>query len=335
MRNIQLAKAAVFALVASVLAAGCATTPKNAPPVKEDAAAAARSQAYMDSLVLIPVTGALSDAKPCVVPSAAEKLGSGQVSGPSKDWQTLVQHANTCVKAKSWATLESLASAIARMDIDSPWGAYFLSVAAEGRNELQRALWMADLAQKKSGGRSGLLAYQKGRIFFKMKETTRAMKEIERAVAMDATLAEGHFFLGEIHQRDLEFDQAAKSYAKAIAIDPKHFDSLVGMAEVMLQQNKGEEAASYYQRAVAVQPSRLQAWLRLAYVYETVQKNTVQALNTYKGMKSSIDSGQLRDRPSFDLSSKIKDLQESLQPRVPAQAQAKAAKPSEDKKSVK
>jgi tetratricopeptide (TPR) repeat protein len=149
---------------------------------------------------------------------------------------------------------------------------------------------------------------------------------------MDPTLGEGHFFLAEIYHRDLDLDQAAKYYSKALEVDSKHFGSLAGMAEVMLQKNKADEAASYYQRAVAAQPTRLQAWLRLAYIYETVQKNTVQALNTYKGMKSSIDSGQLRERPSFDLNSKIKDLQETLQPRVPAQAQAKAV---EDKKSVK
>jgi tetratricopeptide (TPR) repeat protein len=335
MKNDQLLKAATLAFLSTVLAAGCATAPKGASPqVKEDAAAAARSQTYLDNLELIPAYATLSDVKTCTVPSSADKPAPGQAAGPSKDWRALLQYANACVKVKNWATLETLANAIARTDIDSPWGAYFLSVAAEGRNELQRSLWMADLAQKKAGGRSGLFAYQKGRVFFKMKETTRAMKEVERAVAMDATLAEGSFFLAEIYHRDLELDKAAQYYTKAISADAKHFGSLAGMAEVMLQQNKADDAAAYYQKAIAVQPARLQAWLRLAYIYETVQKNTVQALNTYKGMKSSIDSGQLRERPSFDLNHKIKDLQEATQPRVPAQAQAQA-KAVENKKSLK
>lgn len=313
--------ARVLTVLAALALAGCATSPMR-DSGKEDAAAAARSQAYMTSLELVPESTKLIDSKPCVVPSAAEKPAPGQTAGPSKDWKSLVAHANTCVKEKNWSTLEILANAIARMDIDSPWGAYFMSVSAQGRGDLQRALWMADLAQKKAGGRAGLYSYQKGRIYFEMKEMSRAMREIESAIALDSRLYEGHLFLAQIHHRDLELDQAASSYAKVIEANPKHFAALSGLAEVKITQGSLDEAADLYRQAIAAQPDHLRAWVRLAYVFETLQKNNPQALNTYKGLKSSIDSGAVRERPDFDLNAKIKTLQEAVQPRVPAQAQA-------------
>jgi tetratricopeptide (TPR) repeat protein len=228
------------------------------------------------------------------------------------------------VKEKNYKVLETLATAIARIDIDSPWGAYFLSVSAEGSGDFQRALWMADLAQKKAGGISGLFSYQKARVLYGLKETNLAMKEVEHAIALDSKLAEGYFFLAQIHDRDLETDLAVKNYQAALNADPKHYGALIYLAELRLQANKADDAASLYAKAIEVRPEQISSWLRLAYIYETVQKNNQLALNTYKGLKSSMDGGAVHGRPDFDLSAKIKALESTVQARVPA-AQSQAA----------
>lgn len=205
----------------------------SAPKAKDDTAAKA-SKAFMESLVLVPSSDALMTSAACSLPDEAKKPAPGQSAGPSKDWRKLVAHANACAKIKDWRTLETLANAIARMDIDSPWGAYFLSLSAEGGGELGRAMWMAELAQKKVGGTSGLFAYQKGRILFLMNETGKAMKEVERALALDPQLAEGHVFLGDVYRRDMENDRAQQSYMAALKIDPKNERAIAALTEMNL-----------------------------------------------------------------------------------------------------
>ena len=256
-----------------------------------------------------------------MLPPVAEKfVPLSADAGPSKEWKLLVSYANACVKQKNWKTLEQLANSIARIDINSPWGAYFLSVSAEGSGDLLRALWMAELAQKKAGGRSGLYSYQKGRLLFAMKETTKAMLEMQHAVNLDAHLAEGYYFLGQIHDRDLETDLATKNYQAALDAKPTHYGALVAMAELKIAAGAGPEAAALYSKAIELHPEQLKPWVRLGFIYETLQKNPAQALATYRALKSSLDSGSLHDHPDFDLNAKIKTLETQAQARVPAQA---------------
>jgi tetratricopeptide (TPR) repeat protein len=325
---------AVSSATAAALAltvVGCATTTQQV--VKDDPAAAKASAAFLNSVTLVPASEKLSIKATCSVPNEAQKPAGALAAGPSKDWRMLVAHANVCVKEKNWKTLETLAYSIARIDVDSPWGAYFLSVSAEGTGDLHRGIWMAGLAQKKAGGRSGLFAYQKGRILFRMKDTANAMKEIEQAVALDPKLTEGYLFLADVYRRDLETDKAAKSYAAALEAEPANYKALTALGEIKLEQNQHIEAADYYSRAVGSHPEQLEAWLRLAFIYETVEKNGNQALTTYKSLRSSIDSRVVNGRPDFDLNAKINALEQTLAPRAPAQAKAEATTPAT--KSVK
>lgn len=220
----------VTAFLPAGLLVGCATTGPRL--VEEDASAAKASRSYLENVTLVPASEQLSENVSCSVPAEARSPQPGPGGGPSKDWRKLIARANACVKAKNWRNLETLANAIARTDIDSPWGAYFLSVSAEATGELGRALWMIDLAQKKAGGRSALFAYQKGRVFFLMKNTAKAMAEIEQAVAYDPALAEGHLFLGDIYRRDQQLDRAQACYLAAMKADPKNERAIAALQEM-------------------------------------------------------------------------------------------------------
>ena len=303
---------------ASLLVTGCATTqgPTANAPIKEDKNAQARSQAYLQGSVWAMAVDAHSS---CVVPAGADKPPAPS-QGQSKDWKELVMHANGCVNDKNWATLDRLAAIIARNDIDSPWGAYFYSVAAEANADFSRAIWMAELAEKKAGGRAGLFFYQRGHVMLTMKETIKAMDDFEKALSLEPALNDAHLFLAQIYHRDQQLDKATKHYAAILTFEPKNYAALTGLAEVKVRGGSGAEAAELYQRAVVVQPKEFQPWIRLAYIYESVQKSPEQALATYRSLKSGLDSGSIKGRAEFDLTAKIKSIESSLLPRVPAQA---------------
>lgn len=328
MRNVKLTASLV---VLGLAAVGCASGPALE---KEDKEAAARSQAYVEGIGVVAAGTRGSSGASCSVPGA-NRAASASGQGPSKDWKDLVGRANTCVNEKNWSTLESLANEMAKVDLDSPWGAYYLSVAAEAKGDLSRAMWMIDLAQKKAGGRSGLFMYHRGRIWLRMKETAKAVADIQKAVALEPRLTEGHLFLGEIFSRDQEPGRASKHFRVALEKDAKSYRALTGLAETLLSDGGGaSEAAALYTRALEVNPSQLQPWVRLAYIYESLQKNNELALNTYQGLKSKVESGVIKEKPDFDLNAKIKTLEDSVKAnRIPA-SQA-SSKNVDEKRSVK
>jgi tetratricopeptide (TPR) repeat protein len=303
----------------ALLATACATG--GAPT---DKLAAEKSKAYVDGMTYV-VAGTAGGI--CAPPTASQKSAMSSSDGPSKEWRDLLQKASACAGDKNWKTLGLVAETMARTDINAPWGSYFLSVAAEGNGELQRALWMIELAQKKAGVPNGLFLYQHGRVLLGLKDTTHAMGDVQKAVALEPKLSLGHMFLAQIYQRDLEWDHAADHYAAILALDDRNLLALSGLAEVRYNQGKHQEAAALFSKAIALNSTHLEWWLRLGSLYETNLKNTELALNTYKGLRSSLDKGEIKQRPaSLDLNAKIKYLEGSISAARQPASQASAAK---------
>lgn len=317
--SISSLKSGILVSLASVLATACATgggTPS-------DKIAAERSKAYIQGLsyVLAGKAGGI-----CALPTTAQKVALSSSDAPSKEWKDLLSKASACAGDKNWKTLEPVAQALARIDINAPWGAYFMSVSAEGTGDWQRALWMVELAQKKAGVANGLFLYQHGRIWAGLKETTKAMSDVQKAVSLEPKLVAGHLFLAEIHHRDLEWDQAAEHYASVLSVEAENPQALAGLGDVRINQNRASDAAELYTKAISAQSSRLEWWLRLGSIYETNLKNNELALSTYKGLRTSLDKGEVKQRPSIDLQAKIKALEDAVvSARQPAQATVSSA----------
>jgi tetratricopeptide (TPR) repeat protein len=307
----------------ALLAVGCAT---GGGGVSTDKVAIEKSKAYFDTMnyVLAGTAGGV-----CAPPTAAQKVAMSSVDGPSKEWRDLLQKASACAGDKNWKTLDQVAETMARTDINAPWGAYFLSVSAEGAGDYQRALWMNELAQKKAGSPVALFTYEHGRIMLGLKDTTRAMSDVKKAVALEPRLTMGHLFLAQIYQRDLEWDLAGEHFAAILSTDDHNVVALAGLAESRFNQGKFTEAAELYSKAITWNGSHLEWWLRLGSLYETHLKNPELALNTYKGLRSSLDKGVVKQRPSVDLNAKIKTLEETMNAARQPAAQASAAKPEQ------
>ncbi len=322
--------------LASLLSVACAT----GGGVQEDKQAAEKSRAYLDGISFV-VAGTAGGK--CDVPTTTQKNALTANEGTSKEWKDLLSKASACVGEKNWKTLDQVAETLARVDLNAPWGAYFFAVSAEARGDYQRALWMTDLALKKAGGQAPLFSYQRGRVLLGMKETSKGMNEIQKAVGLDPKLVHGHMFLAEIYHRDLEWNKAGEHYEAVLKIDEKSPLALAGLGEVRMQQGKAEEASQLYARAVSLRPSRGDWWLRLAGIYEVSLKNNELALSAYKNLRSSVDKGDVKPRPAVDLNGKIKSLEDAVatarQPATagnpPAGKPQAAAKEDETKRSKK
>ena len=220
----------------------------------------------------------------------------------------LLELGNACVQAKKWPMLEKIGSRLAKIDHSSPWGAYFLSIGSQGQGNHTRALWMADLALKKSP-KLGFLHYQKGRVLWGMGEYETSVKSMNDALKYDKTLTDAHLFLGQIYYRDRDVKKAAKHFKGVLKTEPSNLAALIGVAESYYQAKDNKDAIVYFEKAVDQAPSNLEIRFRLADVYEK-ENQYGEALTTYRRIKRLMRSNKRkRSTTGVNVAEKIEALE--------------------------
>jgi tetratricopeptide (TPR) repeat protein len=230
-----------------------------------------------------------------------------------KDWKSLLETVNHCAEQNQWLSVETIGYELLKTNVNSPWGAYYLSLAAEYNRDLPRALWMVDLAIKKASSQMAILQFQRGRVLWLLDQKSQAIKEFTLSAKLDKNIFDANLFLAEISYHDLEYKTAAQKFKEVLAVDSNNLRSLIDGAECAIADSDPLLASQYLEKAVALKPEALQPRVRLAQVYEEMQKQPQLAVNTYRALKEALSKGLVRERPVIDINEKIKVLEASLQ----------------------
>jgi tetratricopeptide (TPR) repeat protein len=266
-------------------------------------------------------TTALPDLQP-VKPSYDEKTGSMTMdkiksSCPSDnkwedyDWKRIPPFANACIKAKDWAKLEKMGNMIATHAYLTPWGPYYLAVAAEGRKDYPRAIWMLELALKKAP-KEGLFHYELARINWDLGDDSEAVKHMKLASDLSANLTDAHATMGQLALQRHEYSEAEGYFKKALANDDRHIAALLGMAMITLNNKDYSRTEDFLNRAISSNPRGAKARLALAEVQEEHLKKYQDALQTYKELKRMNADKKLDEPVHINLDEKIQSLERSL-----------------------
>lgn len=307
------------ALTALVLVTGCATTgPKTV--TQYDPHAAEKARPYLENHFGMDVRSA-TNAAVCGEPKVAT------------EWRAWVLAADACVQKQNWSQVEKLGTEMSSRHMDSPWGAYFLGLAASQRGENLRAHWLLDLAEKKAGGSIGLVRYEKARLLEKEEGVAVAAKEMKEAIKIDATLVPAILWLAQVHHRDRMNREAEGYYRQALAQKPDVWPALTGLADILIENKNGVEAAEFLTRAIAIKPEVAESRVKLAMVYETMTKEPAKAVQTLRELRVAIEKGRARGKVSLDTSAKIdakiKMIEQTLKPEPTGQARER--EPAQDK----
>lgn len=224
------------------------------------------------------------------------------------EWKELMDAAAACAKDGHWVQVERLGNALAIKEPVAPWGAYFLSLSAESRKDMNRANWMIDLAIKKAP-QEGILLYQKGRLQWESGDVKTAQDLIAKAVAANPSLTEAYVLLGKMDLLSDHLSRAKDAFESAYHLNPHSFDALLGLADVQLKKQNWAAAESYLHRAISNNPRSMQAHLQLAQGIETLAKDQKAALTSYKKLKRLAERNELDERPPIDIDQKIKTLE--------------------------
>lgn len=287
----------ILGLVVSVVAVGCAQAPLN-----QSEYVAKKVEASYFEKVNGTVISQFKTGVNC--PSSESELNG-------TEWKRLSSQAAACVKAQDWAKVEKLGNAIAIHGKLTPWGPYYLSLAAESRKDYPRAIWMLELALKKAP-KEGILQYQLGRVNWMMGNDIEALKYLKLASETNPSLIEAHWITGLVALNSDKFSEAESALNRALAMDSKHWPSLTTLAEVKIRTKDWEKAESLLSRAVSLNPQSTKARVALATVQEIGLKKAYEALGTYKELKRQSAQNKLDAPLNFNLDEKIKMIEGAL-----------------------
>lgn len=250
-----------------------------------------------------------------------------------EDWRKVVTLANVCVKMNDWGQVEKMGDYLARVAPLTPWGAYYLALAASARRDLPRARWMLELALKKAPN-EGLFHYELGRLDWETGDEAEAIKEIKQAADLSPALTDAHYVTGQLALRRDDFSEARRRFERVLANDPNHVGALMAAAQVEINTKDYAKGEMYLSRAIAQAPRSSKARLALAQVQELHLKKFQEALRTYRELKAMAGEHKLDEGVRVDLDEKIKALEKSVS-QVNKSGQATSRSPSGERQVAK
>lgn len=175
-----------------------------------------------------------------------------------EDWKKRMLMANACAGEAAWSKVDELGNYMAQQEPLAPWGTYYLSLAATARKDYSRAMWMIELAMKKSP-KQAMLQYQQGKISWHMEDYAKATKSFEKTIGLDPNFHEAHVMLGQVYYRDQDYDRALKHFEFVLSENSRDFNALVGRAEIHMKKNMVKEAYEGYSKAISMAPASMKA----------------------------------------------------------------------------
>lgn len=239
------------------------------------------------------------------------------------DWRRIIPMANACVRTADWRKVEAMGAHMGVHAHLTPWGPYYMSLAAGARKDYPRAIWMLELALKKAP-QEGLFHYQMGRIYWEMDDDTAALKSLKTASDLNPSLTDAHWVMGQISLQRGELGEAERQLMRAIDNNFKHWPALMAMASVKSKAKDWTGAESFLMKAIRVNGRSTKARVALAQIQEMQLKNLSSALSTYREVRQMSANHRLDEKPEINVDEKIKTLEQALaQAAIPKKVSAR------------
>lgn len=247
----------------------CSTTKEMRKGTASDKVAAADSKVEKQDVKSLDLT--YSDG----VESSFSKRGKYKCDEyktfKKEDWKKIIESGFSCIVDKNWAELSEIADILSHNHLKAPWGPFYKSViASDQRGDHLRALWMVDLALRKSPENT-LILFQKARVKWLLEEHAEAFKIISDVVKKDKKNYEAAFFLSQIHYRDREFKEALKYFKDLGRYYSKDSNYRISYAESLFHTGKFKESVQQYKVAAGIEKNNATFYYRIGQAYKNMQ----------------------------------------------------------------
>lgn len=121
-----------------------------------------------------------------------------------------------------------------------------------------------------------------------------ALREFERAIAVNPAMTVAYIGAGDIHRRQGNLPEAERNFARAAQLEPRNFDAQFGHGLVLQLMNRLGESIRAYLRALAIRPGDFETNLNIATAYLQVGEPAQALAYAQRAVSVTPDSGEAR-----------------------------------------
>lgn len=192
------------------------------------------------------------------------------------------------VKIGEYKKVIDVLTPVAQSDPSNRAVAYLLGAALISDGQLDKGQAIIDRVFRDDDSAEAHLLM--GSILLLADDAQRALKEVERALELNAKVPSVHAWHGRVLMRLGDTEKAKEAFRTELATNPNDFDANLYLGVLLRQDKLADEAAVYLKRAVELRPREQYAHYHLAAVYALAGK-PADALPLLEGV--------LKEHPDF------------------------------------
>lgn len=193
----------------------------------------------------------------------------------------LSDKANKCVSAKNPGMTERYGMLMTRKEPKSPMGVFYMGLSAEMMNQEEKALWLVELAIKKSGDAPYLL-YQRARMLAKTGQNAESNADFIKASDLGLKSPELTLMHGVVSFAQGDCFTAIDDFTQLDRKMISQFDLAPAISECQAQKGEFDKAIAFAEQSIPGYAKPVDLWLQIGHVHETYRFDSTKAIVAYE-----------------------------------------------------
>lgn len=188
--------------------------------------------------------------------------------------QSILEMANNCYVSKQYDVTEKLALELAKFKETQVLGLYYLSVAADARDQKEKALWIANEILK-AQPENALATYQKGRLVYQLEDINAAIPFFAKVVDMNMDSSEIATFSAVKSYTEKDFIASTENFSKLSGDQVYNYNVGPLFSEAWAQRGETQKALQLIAELSAKKKDNVEILLQQAHLIESYKSTEI------------------------------------------------------------
>jgi TolA-binding protein len=229
-----------------------------------------------------PYLTAKTDLSPSRVVKGQTKACSRSFATKDAKINAILENANNCFVSKQYDVTEKHSLELAKFKETRTLGLYYLSLAAEARDQKDKALWLIDELMK-TQSENGLVVYQKGRLTYQLEDINAAIPFFAKVVDMNIGSSEITTFAAVKAYTEKDFISSTENFSRLTQDQVYNLNMGPLFSEAWAQRGEAEKGLQLIADLSAKKKDNVDMLLQQAHLIETYKSSEmVKAQQVYE-----------------------------------------------------
>ncbi|MGZ3743760.1 MAG: tetratricopeptide repeat protein [Pseudobdellovibrionaceae bacterium] len=189
--------------------------------------------------------------------------------------QAVLDNANACFLSKQYDLTEKLSLELAKVKETRSLGLYYLSLAAEAREQKVKALWLIDELMK-TQSENALVLYQKGRLMYQIEDIDAAIPFFAKVVDMNIGSSEISAFAAIKSFTEKDYISSTENFSRLTQDQVYNYNMGPLASEAWALRGESEKGLQFITELSAKKRDNVDIMLQQAHLIETYKSSEIK-----------------------------------------------------------